>query len=100
MTWRRLEVLIEALARTPGTLLHRALADDDWTLDQHLLALVHDQLAAANWQRAGKRTAPRPKPVSPLAKRSKPTRAGAADRSPEEMTALLERYRTGAFDRG
>ena len=91
---------MHGLARTPGTLLHRALTNEGWTLDQHLLAVVVDQLAGANWQRSGGRGA-RPKPISPLAQEPEATRAGNVDgHSPEEVAALLAKYRTGAFDGG
>lgn len=100
LQWRRLEALILGLAKTPGTLLHRELAGDDWTLDQHLLAVIADRLGAANWQRGGGKGA-RPKPISPLAQRATPTRTGdAGGHGTEETLALLEGYRTGVFDRG
>lgn len=99
MSWRRLAVLIQGLARTPGTLLHRKLAGDDWTLDQHLLALVVDRLSTANWQRQGKRGAARPKPVSPLAQDKAGEKAGdTSGRDPDEVKRQLHAYRTGAFD--
>lgn len=79
-------MLILGLARTPGTLLHRELSGDDWTLDQHLLALVHDQLAIANWQRQGKKGAKRPEPISPLSK--KPERTGGAPEGVEQREVL------------
>ena len=92
-------MLVEALARTPGTLLRRELADDDWTLDQHLLAVAIDQLALANWQRQGKPGARRPDPVSPFAKKPEPQHVGkAADI--DQTLAILNGYRTGAYDRG
>ena len=66
-------MLIDGLARTPGTLLHRELVGDaegaDWTLTEHLLAVVVDKLAQANWQRQAKKGSPKPDPVSPLAKK-------------------------------
>lgn len=73
------------------SLLYQALAEDRWTLDQHLLALIHDQLAIANWQRTkdGAKGRNRPKPLSPLAKSG--TRYGKTDRSPEEVKAFLAR---------
>ena len=102
LSWRRLDVLIDALARTPGTLLRAELAKDDWTLDQHLLALILDTLRLANWQRAGRKGAPRPQPVSPLARRGAKARAehsgNAGGRSQEEIDALLHAMRTGALD--
>jgi hypothetical protein len=35
----------------------------EWGVVEHLLATTVDALHAANWQRAGKKNAPRPKPV-------------------------------------
>lgn len=68
------------------------MSGDDWTLTDHLLALVHDQLAIANWQRTkdGAKGRNRPKPLSPLADRGK--RVGHTDRSPEEIKAYLARF--------
>lgn len=75
------------------------MAGDDWSRTDHLLALVHDQLAAANWQRAagGKRKPPKPKPISPLVKRG--TRMGGGHgKSNDEVIAQLERFRTGFYE--
>jgi uncharacterized protein DUF5361 len=74
------------------SLLWQALSEDKWSLTDHLLALVHDQLALANWQRTkdGQKGRRRPKPLSPLAKQSG-TRYGRTDRSPEEVVGYLKR---------
>lgn len=37
--------------------------DDGWNLQAHLLAIVIDLLAGANWQRAGNPQSPKPKPM-------------------------------------
>jgi hypothetical protein len=87
-------VLVNGLIRTPGSILHRALADDEWSRTDHLLALVHDQLAISNWQRAGNKRGPRPKPISPLARKGTRT-GGGHGRSDDEVKALLRRYRNG-----
>jgi len=102
LSWRRLHILVEALAVTPGTLLHRRLTGDDWTLDQHLLAIIADKLAAANWQRSkdGQKGSRRPKPISPLAKRGGGLKYGKTDRDPDEVKAVLTRYRTGQMAGG
>lgn len=77
----------------PESLTHKALAGDTWSLTDHLLALVYDQLAVANWQRVGKKRS-RPKPISPLA--AKPTRfGGPTGHTNDEVIAMLDRYRTG-----
>lgn len=36
---------------------------DGWGPAEYLLALIADELAIANWQRQGKKGAPRPKPL-------------------------------------
>lgn len=90
-------MLIDALARTPGTRLHVKLAGDEWTLTDHLLALVHDELAVANWQRQGKKGAKRPEPLSPLAKRhrSREQVGDAGGRTQQDIDGLLRAMRTG-----
>lgn len=94
-------MLIAALARTPGTLLHQDLTGDGWTLDQHLLAIIADRVGLGNWQRQGKKGAKRPPPLSPLAKRTSSQRVGRSKgRDPDTVKALLHGYRTGAFERG
>lgn len=86
-------MLVDALLDTPGTHLHRALSGDELTLVEHALLLIHDQLAIANWQRSkdGSKGRNRPKPLSPLAKKSG-QRHGKTDRSPEEIKAYLARF--------
>lgn len=37
--------------------------DSLWSIEDHLLALIVDHLAAANWQRSGDVRAPQPKPI-------------------------------------
>ncbi len=85
-------MLVNGLLKTPESLLYQALAEDTWSLNDHLLALVHDQLATANWQRSkdGSKNRNRPKPISPLAKQ-RGTRYGKTDRDPEEVKAYLAR---------
>lgn len=34
-----------------------------WDISAQLLAMVADSIAQGNWQRAGKKSAPRPKPI-------------------------------------
>ena len=86
---RTLGVYIDALLKTPGSLLRRELSKDDWSLTEHLLALLFDQLAIANWQRSkdGKHNRARPKPLSPLAGNKK--RYGRTNRDPQQVMAFL-----------
>lgn len=70
------------------------MAEDQWTLTDHLLALVHDQLAVANWQRSkdGSKGRNRPKPLSPLAKKpATETRYGRPQVSQTEVLSMLRR---------
>lgn len=67
------------------------MGSDGWTRTDHLLALVVDALNAANWQRGGKKGLPKPKPISPLAKKGR-KRYGKTDRSPAEVAAYLARF--------
>lgn len=86
-------MLVDGLLATPDSLLYRALSDDDgWSLTDHLLALVHDQLAIANWQRTkdGSKGKRKPRPISPLAKRGQ--RHGKVDRSPDEVKRYLAQF--------
>jgi hypothetical protein len=85
------------LTLTPGTLLHRRLSGDDWTLEQHLLALAVDRLAVANWQRSkdGQKGTRRPKPISPLARQG--VKYGKTEHDPERVKNLLSAYRHGTF---
>ena len=82
-------------------MLYRRLAGDDWSLDQHLLAIVADRLAVANWQRSkdGQKGTRRPKPISPLARKGG-LRYGKTERDPDEVKAVLARYRTGQMPGG
>lgn len=91
-------MLVRGLLKMPQSLLHQALADDTWTLNDHLLALVHDQLAIANWQRSkdGSKGRRRPKPISPLASRG--VRYGQTTRDPEEVKAFLRRLNPAQYE--
>lgn len=91
-------MLTDALLKTPGSNLHRALSDDDWTLTDHLLALIFDQLAIANWQRSkdGRKGSKRPKPLSPLTK-SPGIRYGKTDKAPDEVIAFLARLNPAQY---
>lgn len=61
LSWRDLWVLVMRWQRTPGTALCEAVHGERWTTEAQLLATVIDVLELANWQRIGKKTAPKPK---------------------------------------
>jgi len=82
----------------PESLLHREIAGDEWSRGDHLLALIHDQLALANWQRTkdGRKGRNRPKPISPLTKKQG-TRYGSTDKSPDEVIDFLRRLNPNQY---
>lgn len=63
LDWCRLKAVLRWLPHDSA--FGRSLRGEDaeWGLAEHLLAGIHDLLAAGNWQRAGKKGAPRPKPL-------------------------------------
>lgn len=66
LSWRDLLVVVRQSG--PGSALARAISPDlaAWGSGQvtaDLLAVVADLLAAANWQRQGKKSAPKPKRI-------------------------------------
>ncbi|ALY08861.1 tail assembly chaperone [Arthrobacter phage Galaxy] len=80
LSWRDLQVVVRQAG--PGSALARALDPemDAWTsgaVVPWLLATVVDLLAGANWQRAGKKSAPKPKPIPRPGSKSEGTRYGS-----------------------
>ena len=63
LSWRDLYVITRHLP--PTSALRRAAGEGEepWTTADYLLALAVDALNGANWQRAGKSSAPRPRPI-------------------------------------
>jgi hypothetical protein len=62
-SWYDLLCMSEHLQRDPNSALTYALHGSRWTVEAQLMAVVADTLAIANWQRAGRKSAPRPKPI-------------------------------------
>ena len=78
------------LSSDPTSRLSTALGGDGISKSDHVLMLLNDHLAAANWQRGGGKKKDKPDPLSPLAKRSGGKRRfGQTDLPPEEAIALL-----------
>jgi hypothetical protein len=63
LSWRDLLVLIKRWQRVPGTATSEAITGVvHWATTDQLLAYIYDALQTGNWQRAGKKSAPKPKP--------------------------------------
>jgi len=61
-SWRDLWILVRRWQKTPGTATCDAVQGaEHWTVTDQLLATIYDVLQHANWQRLGKRSAPKPK---------------------------------------
>lgn len=78
LSWRDLQVLVRRWQKTPGTATCEAVQDvEHWPVRDQLLAEIVDALYTANWQRAGKKSAPRPKRLPRPWERAKVTRLGS-----------------------
>lgn len=63
LTWRDLAVIVRRSPVGSALAVERHGEEAMWTLTDHLLALTVDVLQVANWQRAGNKHSPRPKPI-------------------------------------
>lgn len=78
LSWRDLRTLIRRWQRTAGTALHESVHGPSWSTEAQLLAGLFDVLQMGNWQRAQKKSAPKPKPIKrPWEKAAKSTRLGS-----------------------
>lgn len=100
MTWRELRCYIRQLPSNARTRIATGDEDSIWGLQEHLTAVVIDELRTANWQRANEgaeksKQSPHPKPFPrPGVGGKKP----ADKNSPERQTAR-ERARRRAAER-
>lgn len=62
-TWYDLLVMVRYLQGDSDSRLSAELHGPTWSVRDQLLAQITDLLALANWQRAGRKHSPRPKPV-------------------------------------
>lgn len=76
LSWRDLWVLVMRWQRTPGTALCEAVHGERWSVEGQLLAHVIDLLEVGNWQRMGKKSAPKPKKFPRPWEKSKAQRIG------------------------
>lgn len=83
LDWRDLYVLIRGWQKEPHNPLGAAINGFDlWTVGEQLLAEAVDVLQRANWQRANKPYAPKPKRITRPWEKSKNTRRLGRDPIP------------------
>jgi hypothetical protein len=64
LTWYDLRALVRQLqGSTDSELAAAILGYHPWSVEAQLLAIIADTEAMGNWQRAGKKNAPKPKPI-------------------------------------
>lgn len=63
MSWRDLLIMVRRFQGDPTTATSRAIHGEHWKVTDQLLASVIDLLQVGNWQRAGKKSAPKPRPI-------------------------------------
>ncbi|MEX1078879.1 MAG: hypothetical protein WED09_07210 [Homoserinimonas sp.] len=63
LTWRDLAVLVRRWERVPATAFSESVHGTSWSIGEQLLAMVVDALHMGNWQRMGKKSAPKPKRI-------------------------------------
>lgn len=56
-------LLVKRFQATPGSALATLLWGPMWSVEAQLLALIADGINVGNWQRIGKKSAPKPKPI-------------------------------------
>lgn len=62
-SWYDLAVIFKHLQNDPSSALSTELHGVRWSIEAQLTAVVADHLAFANWQRAGRRSAQKPKRI-------------------------------------
>lgn len=70
--------MVRRFQADPSTATSRAIHGEHWSVTDQLLAAVVDLLQAGNWQRAGKKSAPKPKPLRRPWERPKGRKLGAS----------------------
>jgi hypothetical protein len=93
LDWRDLLVIVKNLPRTSAT--NRAANGEtaQWSLTDYLLAGIFDLIAVGNWQRAGKKNAPRPKPLPRPGDTSKGRKFGSKPIPIKDFTSWWEKGR-------
>lgn len=75
--WDDVILLARRLQFDPSSALATEIHGRVWSIEAQLLADVVDLLAIANWQRQGKKSAKKPKPVERPWRKPKSTRLGS-----------------------
>lgn len=63
LTWYDLLAFVRLVQAEPSSALAKELHGPAWSIEAQLMAMVADHLAFANWQRAGRKSAPKPKRI-------------------------------------
>lgn len=94
MTWRELRCYIRQLPSDARTRIATGDEDSIWGLQEHLTAVVIDELRVANWQRSNEgaeksKQTPRPKPFPrPGVRGKKPADKNSSERQAARQRAL------------
>ncbi len=94
-------MLVRQLPAESATIRSRIGPSAAWSTAEHLLALIADHLAVANWQRANRKAAKRPKPLPRPGQNDGRHRHGARSRprTMREVDRLMARWSTPRPDR-
>ncbi|QOP66606.1 tail assembly chaperone [Microbacterium phage Lahqtemish] len=76
-SWYDLAAVVKHLQAEPASSLAKELHGPVWSVEAQLLAIIADSLAMANWQRAGKKNAQKPKPITRPWEKPKTTAFGS-----------------------
>lgn len=63
LSWRELHILVARWLKLHATATFESVNGIVWSTEAQLTAMLIDLTASANWQRGGKSTAPKPKPL-------------------------------------
>jgi len=77
LSWRDLQVIVRHLPATSALRRSAGDGEEPWTVSDYLLAAIADGINGGNWQRAGKSSAPKPRPVPRPGDTSKGEQYGA-----------------------
>lgn len=78
LTWYDLGVFVQMVQYEHDSALARELHGQVWSIEGQIMANVYDVLALANWQRAGKKHAPKPKRLPRPWEKAKATVLGSS----------------------